>query len=564
MSVSSFRLGIAYGILLVLLITGGVALWVGTRAPAATTVDTRLESGIHVTFVFVASQVAMGEDPDPGLVRIVSMARDSVRSAAQAANVRYSTVGVSDHWVVSEGIRTLEAFGPFDEVVVGRSWFNSGVLRYMSEEPKGFPAVIITVEDITVGQSSWTSNGISEARRLLGRRALEAWGASGFPLELEGLVGSSPVASPEAGGPPIWRLAAEPVLSAGDSERKPLHDVRGAAILTNHLVLAERSTATLQFLPLAGDDAKTLGGIGEGPGEFADLAWMYRAGEDFVVYDDDMLEIATYSSDGTELGNVRLQPEEGFPGVVALGMFSDGTVLAASHGGPFAPDKPGVSRFPLDLVRYGTNGKLVRSLAVVPSSESYYEPWGRSGVRTLFRVFGRTTGIAVLDTHYAVLDNDSHDIMLYTRDGVESRLLRPEPVPDPVPFAGREAERARNELLESARWSTRDELSRMVRAMGLPDQLPPYGWPTLGRIRAPLVAADGLLWALRYGGVPVDGIDEEGAGWFVFDPDLGHVATLVSDEEVELLDVNAELAVVLRRRELGQQVVELRRIQNRY
>lgn len=547
-----------------MLATGGVAVWIGIRGPAATTIDTRLESGVHVTFVFVASQVPVGLNPDPGLVRIVSMARDSVRERAHAASARYSTVGVSDHWLVSEGIRTLEAFGPFDEMVVGRSWFNSGLLRYMPEEPTGFPAVIITVEDITVEQSSWTSNGVSEVRRLLGQRALEAWGASGFPLGLDGPAVPSPSGTPDLGELPVWHLGGEPVLSVGDLEHDPLHDVRGGALLAGHLVLAERSTGTLRFLPLAGGDEMKLGGIGEGPGEFADLAWLYRVGETLAVYDDDMLEVTTYSSDGIELSNTRLQPGEEFPGVVALGIFSDGTVLAASHGGPFAPEKPGVSRFPLDLVRYGADGKFVRALSVVPSSESYYEPWGRSGVRTLFRVFGRTTGVTVVGANYAVMDNDSYDIAVYSRDGVEQMLLRPDPVPDPVPFPVREAERTRDRLLESARRNARDELSEMVHAMGLPDQLPPYGWATLGRVRAPLVSADGLLWALRYGGVSADEVGEGGAQWLVFDPARGQVATLVSDGAVELLDVNAEFAVVLRRRALGQQIVELRRILNRY
>ena len=101
-------------------------------------------------------------------------------------------------------------------------------------------------------------------------------------------------------------------------------------------------------------------------------------------------------------------------------------------------------------------------------------------------------------------------------------------------------------------------------AMGLPEHLPPYGWLSLGYPdRPPVTVADGLVWALRYGGFPREGADPEGPEWFVFRPGAGQIATLSSPDDVVLVDVAGDLAAVLRRTELDEEIVELRRIMGR-
>ncbi len=138
-------------------------------------------------------------------------------------------------------------------------------------------------------------------------------------------------------------------------------------------------------------------------------------------------------------------------------------------------------------------------------------------------------------------------------------------VPEPTPLGAREADFARRTLLDS--WdlgSVRGEVERMLTAMGLPEHLPPYGWLSLGYPdRPPVTVADGLVWALRYGGFPREGADPEGPEWFVFRPGMGQIATLSSPDDVVLVDVAGDLAAVLRRTELDEEIVELRRIVGR-
>ncbi len=54
-----------------------------------------------------------------------------------------------------------------------------------------------------------------------------------------------------------------------------------------------------------------------------------------------------------------------------------------------------------------------------------------------------------------------------------------------------------------------------------------------------------------------------GPEWFVFRPGEGHVATLTSADDVRLLDLTGDLAAVVRKTELGEEVTELRRVLGR-
>lgn len=201
------------------------------------------------------------------------------------------------------------------------------------------------------------------------------------------------------------------------------------------------------------------------------------------------------------------------------------------------------------------------------SPELWFEPVGTSGSRQMFRFFGRTSEAVVVDSLFVVLENDSYDIPVYGRDGVVRDTLRPTIVPEPTPLSRSQAEFARQAILDFHDLdlgSTRGEVERMLTAMGLPEYLPPYGRLSLGYPNhPPVTAADGLVWALRYGGVPRENAEPDGLEWFVFRPSAGQIATLASPDDVVLFDVAGDLAVVLRRTELDEEIVELRRIVGR-
>jgi len=361
-----------------------------------------------------------------------------------------------------------------------------------------------------------------------------------------------------------WRLDPVPLMSVGNTEADPLYEVAGIAITQRHVVIAQESTGTLRFDTHAGALDTVVGGRGEGPGEFGDLDWMKRAGNHLFAYDSYGHRISTFDLDGRLQGSITLAPPEDYPGLFALDVFPDGSVLSYAFD-LYIPTEPAVKRLPLTLILSDEEGAFVGHLFEMTGPETWYEPFGVAGRRQMFRLYGRATQAVVVDTLLMVLENDSYDIPVYGREGVVRDTLRPTVVPNPTPLPRHQADFARQTLLDS--WDlgdTRGEVEGLLDAMGLPEYLPPYGWLSLGfPNRPPITAADGLGWALRYGGIPREDGDPDGPEWFVFQPGVGQIATLSSPDDVILYDVAGDLAAVLRRTELDEEIVELRRIVGR-
>ena len=574
-------------LLLASIALAAVALVTNThgRRPSPPVIDTQIESGRHLTFVLVAQHVAPGTEPYPPYVAQVKAARDSLRVLAESEGIYYSTVGVATQWDIVEGQSVLNAYGHFDEVSLGRNWFNTGRFRYKGST---VPEVLVFLEDITVGQSSWTSSGLREVARFEGYRGMREWAARGFSLNLGGPdieapdsaaslapSGDSP-AAPTAAAPVVrrsansspatWRLDSDVLASAGGTEADPLYRVVGAVVTGHHLIVAEASTGSLRFYTHAGTLEKTVGRQGEGPGEYRNMGWMHRVGDQIHAYDRPTRKVEVYSLDGFSVRSIAVTPHEELPGTSVVGAFADGSHLAIGSASPmYVPTEPETRRLPMTLVRHDPGGAPAHRLVDIVGPERYFEPWGRGGVRQLPRPFGRVTGVGVVDSVFLVMDNESHAISVYGRDGVQLGTLEPNPVPPLTPVRQNDIEWVRGKLLADADERLRHFVEGMIRATGFPDHLPPYGWLALepGVRRPPLIAVDGLVFALRYGGTESVAGGIAAPEWFVFRPDEGHVATLTSPDDVRLLDLAGDLAAVLRTTELGEEVVELRRVDGR-
>jgi len=356
-------------------------------------------------------------------------------------------------------------------------------------------------------------------------------------------------------------------MTVGDTEADPLFEVTGIAITDGHVVIAQEGEGTLRFYDRTGTLEKTVGGRGEGPGEYGGLDWMRRVGDHLFAYDRHGREVLRYSLDGRLLGTVALSPpDEYLPGLSALGVFPDGSVLAEKWYLHW-PTGPEVARAPAALLLFDEEGDFAHRLLEMAGPEIWYEPVGTTGHRQMMRFFGRISHVVVVDSVFAVLENDSYDIPLYGRDGVVRDTLRPAVVRELTPLPRSRADFSQQVVLDS--WdaelgSGRGEVEQSLAAMGPPEHLPPYGWLSLmSPHHSPMTTADGLVWALRYGGLPREDGGMDGPEWFVFQPGVGQIATLSSPDNVVLVDVAGDLAAVIRRTDLDEEIVELRRIDGR-
>ena len=134
----------------IMLTTGAVVSVAALWPKGAPTIDTRFESGEHVTFAFIAPTLRRSD----ALREHIRLARQAVRTEALHAGYAYSTVGIADDWSVDRGLQIIREFGPFDELVLGRNWFNSGVKSYVTDMDgrAGVPQIVVTLQEISIDQ----------------------------------------------------------------------------------------------------------------------------------------------------------------------------------------------------------------------------------------------------------------------------------------------------------------------------------------------------------------------------------------------------------------------------
>ena len=57
----------------------------------------------------------------------------TLQQRAAERGFNFSAIGVAVDWVAAEGLRYLEQFGTFGEVMAGRQWFGVGARMFMFE-----------------------------------------------------------------------------------------------------------------------------------------------------------------------------------------------------------------------------------------------------------------------------------------------------------------------------------------------------------------------------------------------------------------------------------------------
>jgi hypothetical protein len=172
------RVGVALAAIIATAV--GVTIYAFRPIPPRPPIDTKRESGDHLAFVLVAPTATA----DTGYIRLVRLARDSMRALATRRGIFFTTVGVSDAWDVENGLRILRKFGWFDELILGRNWFNSGIQKYINDfnATPGVPQVVLTQQHIAIDSLPFAYGPIHVLARAVGEGRLLEWERAGFPV----------------------------------------------------------------------------------------------------------------------------------------------------------------------------------------------------------------------------------------------------------------------------------------------------------------------------------------------------------------------------------------------
>ena len=122
----------------------------------------------HVVAIFVASSTC-GASEFPGLHEALRDIRYTLGARARDGETRFVSVGVAlddDPW---RGTEFLKTFGPFDEVLAGGSWLNTGAITFMLRDwpsPRTIPQLVL-VERAVAGTEL---SVLSVTDRVVGRK----------------------------------------------------------------------------------------------------------------------------------------------------------------------------------------------------------------------------------------------------------------------------------------------------------------------------------------------------------------------------------------------------------
>lgn len=317
-----------------------------------------------------------------------------------------------------------------------------------------------------------------------------------------------------------------------------------------HVVIADRTNGNLHKINVLTSDASTVGGMGEGPGEFRGLIYVSRTANGYAAWDAALARITRFGQDGS-LINTWTYDFNWFdsPAASPVAMFSDGAVVFRDG------DRPGIWR---DGRRRG------RARYVEVGDEGVKHVVGEfEGQEYLVRdgtfqkvLAGHPVYEAQLGQGIAVAQTDAGVVRLLDRNGQVSTELPLPAVRDLSPRqmeSLREAERQRlRRRAESARGMFKErhlEKLALVSDAHVNDIAP--------SIDKMFVDLDGRLWVRLYS-LPGDD-DRRWEMWDTGDASAPK-SVVIMRQSGEVLDAAGELVIVKEKDEMDVVRVVVRQL----
>ena len=272
-----------------------------------------------------------------------------------------------------------------------------------------------------------------------------------------------------------WSVDAHPPVEIGSGEGEDaLYRVTSAARLPDgRIVVANAGTQQIKLFGADGRHLASLGRRGGGPGEFQVPMWVGPHADSILVWDAALERLTVFDGTG-RLARTTPFPTLGgsFPSVV--GTFRDGSLLMASGTDPDAAQSgEGAWRGETRLVRVSPGGRVIDTLAVVPSTERYgYRSRDGMGQVVEDLPFGRRTVMAVVGNGVVVGTGEEYRIRLVDTTGIERDLLRVAWTPRPVSPANVREYWSRMVTIGGRSYAAEAEAQR--ERIPYPGTLPPY------------------------------------------------------------------------------------------
>lgn len=231
-----------------------------------------------------------------------------------------------------------------------------------------------------------------------------------------------------------WTIGPEPVLSIGTQagdDAYQLFRVRDAAVLPDgRVAVANGGTGEIRVFDADGSHVVSMGGLGEGPGEYRALndvvPW---AGDSIMGWDVRQQRVSVFDGDGSHGRTFRVRDFEDTFTPEFLGMTPDGRMLMRA-GFPQRDGTPHNGMFRADH-SYGLvdgEGRLDAELGRHPGEEGFL--FAAGGFESFFgHPHGRSTLAAVWGERVLISPNDTYELRAFDFQGRPVMRVRMDQAP---------------------------------------------------------------------------------------------------------------------------------------
>jgi len=373
-------------------------------------------------------------------------------------------------------------------------------------------------------------------------------GAGGGPSIVErDSAGVTIVENPPLDGASMFAgVGPTPLVEIGALEGEPeyqLFDVRDAhRFADGRLAIANGGSYQIRFYDPSGRYRRSVGGEGDGPGEFRSIYALHpRPADSLWVFDTRHWSFIVLDSAGAFVRTWSFGSGNGFR--FPRGVFPDGTALVQGVQLFTAGEtSSGLQRTPVDIALFAPDGTPAGSLGERPGNEMFV--WtANAGMAVRGLAFGRQLFTVVAGDRAVIGSNDERSFAVVRRTGDIERIVRVAGPLDPVEPG--DFDRYVEEMLAS---SESDELRRMWRDMF--DAMPRHDtYPAYSEIRADHA---GRVWVADYRPP-----GEERRMWTVFDPEGRMLGRVRTPDDLRVLEIGEDYILGVARDELDVEHVRV-------
>ena len=309
------------------------------------------------------------------------------------------------------------------------------------------------------------------------------------------------------------------------------------------IAVAERVSQQVRLFDTAGRHLRTVGGSGQGPGEFQRLAGVYRyPGDSLAAFDGQPPRTTIFPLTSGESRTILNRVEGNYAG---FGVLGGGQLLLYSPGGSYHPElPPGLQWVSTDVIAVDASDGSWRVIASLPGRQQLVEPDGNTRLiyPALYSVH------AVAETGFYWGTPDRYEIGFYDGEGALQRIIRRAVEPIPVEPS----------MVEEWIESNLDRVRRMEGEAAVPSYRASYEdayireyWPLFGGV---FVDAEGRLW------VPGPSLEASQRRWSVFSEDGFWLGDLEAPEGLRIVDSLGDLVLGIWRDAVDVPYVQLHRL----